>query len=746
MKKSQNIEDDAYRRRAKVLPQYMQNKLAVTYFVIMLAFLALIVVIYRLVKNKNEEYNHIVLSQRQASYGSRTIPYRRGDIMDRNGTVLATSQKVYSLILDPKVIYSSKSNDYEKSTIDALVEGMGYDRDEVTAAIQKNRESSYVSYAQELSYDQKAAFQSYIEKKNQEYKKQYLPDRIKGIWFEDNYKRYYPYKSLGCNIIGFSNKQGTDGNGGVEQYYNDTLIGTNGREYGYLNEDVKLQSVIREPSNGNSIVTTMNTNIQSSLEKYLAQWQNDDVGSKIAAAIVMNPKNGEILAMGSTNRFDLNNPRELDPALYPDSYLRELGITEARRAYRRENPDKDPITDEQVPDVYTEKEILAYGRQVAWNSVWRNYIISDTYEPGSTAKPFTIAGALEEAAISPGTTFNCEGYVELNDGYNVWRIKCNRHDGHGVLDATQSLMYSCNVYLMRAAFAEGISNFIKYQHLFGFGEKTGVDLPAEADATGLLYDEDKMGRTDLATNSFGQNFNVSMIQMAAAYCSILNGGSYYRPHVVKQILNPNGTVIEDVRPELLRVTASKSTCDFIKKALFETVEEGTGKLAKIQGYHVGGKTGTAEKLPRKAKNYLVSFCGFAPIEDPQVLVYVVVDTPNLPGEEQATASFATKIEQKIMNDALQFLNVAAQGETDPENSINKLIGSGSEGISSQSMGGSQDEEGEDASAESSEEGDNASTEEESRAFLENIDDEKVDSFDDSYELPEPDSGASQESE
>ena len=174
--------------------------------------------------------------------------------------------------------------------------------------------------------------------------------------------------------------------------------------------------------------------------------------------------------------------------------------------------------------------------------------------------------------------------------------------------------------------------------------------------------------------------------MAAAYCSIINGGSYYKPHVVKQILNGNGTVIEDVKPELLRTTCSKSTSDFLKQALYATVEEGTGKKAKIQGYHVGGKTGTAEKLPRSAKNYLVSFCGFAPVEDPQLLVYVIVDTPNLVGEAQATASFAVNIEREIMNDALQFLNIAPSGDTDPEDSINAQLQQNPEGISSETMG------------------------------------------------------------
>lgn len=331
-------------------------------------------------------------------------------------------------------------------------------------------------------------------------------------------------------------------------------------------------------------------------------------------------------------------------------------------------------------------------------------------------KPFTIAGALEESVIKPKTTFTCDGKVTLSDGVHTWNIRCIKRDGHGTLDAEQALMKSCNVYMMNTAFAEGAETFVKYQHVFGFGDKTTVDLPGEADTASLVYTADTLGKTTLATNSFGQNFNVTMIQMASAFCSVINGGSYYRPHVVKQILNANGTVIKDVQPELMRVTVSEDTSAFLREALFQTVEGGTGKPAQIQGYHVGGKTGTAQKLPRSAKNYLVSFLGFAPVEDPQLLVYVVVDTPNLEGEAQASASFATKIEQKIMNDALQFLNIQPQGETDPNASLNKDLQS-EEGILGENQSREEDENAESGKKEGASEKsrNNSSAEKESSA-------------------------------
>ena len=682
MRISRNTEEEEKRKRrqTKILPFYMQEKLMVGFVFLILLFAVLSSVIFGMVRKNSEEYSRIVLGQRQSGYGSRSIQARRGDILDRNGTILATSEKVYNLIVDPRAITSRSDDRYEKAVVDALREYFKGDErvDTVSSLLEEQKKlstgkkSAYFKFKEDMSFDEKDAFQKFMDEKNAAYRKSGNKYEIKGLSFEDKYKRSYPYKELACNVIGFSSQDNSGGTGGVEQYYNNDLIGTNGREYGYLDSDTKLQSVIREASDGDSIVTTLNFNIQRTAEKYLQEWQKEDVGSKMAAAIVMNPKNGEILAMASTNQFDLNHPRELDKTLYPDALLNEYGKKEALAKYKREHDGKE-ISEDALSTVYTPEEISSLGAQVAWNQMWRNVAVSDTYEPGSTAKPFTIAGALEENAIVPSTQFTCDGYIKISDGVHTWTIRCHKRDGHGTLDAEQALMQSCNVYLMDTAFQEGAENFVKYQHIFGFGEKTGIDLPGEEDTKDLIYTADTLGKTSLATNSFGQNYNVSMIQMAAGFSSIVNGGSYYKPHVVKQILNANGTVIKDVEPELVRVTNSKSTSDFLKEALYQTVEQGTGRPAKIQGYHVGGKTGTAQKLPRSEKNYLVSFCGFAPVEDPELLVYVIVDTPNLEGEAQASASFATKIEQKIMKDALQFLNIPPQGETDPEDSLNKNL-------------------------------------------------------------------------
>ena len=677
MKTSRNPEaEQRKRRQTKILPFYMQEKLIIGFCFFLILFMLLTYALFQIVRNNNEAFNRKVLRQRQTQYASKVLPAKRGDIMDRNGTILATSQKVYNLIVDARAMTAYKDKRYEEASLKALEEFFKEDVGELREYIEKQdalpdgKKSAYLKYKKRLSFEEKSAFLEYVEEQNKKYKKEGKKDRIKGLDFEEEYRRYYPYKNLACNIIGFTTDDGESGQAGVEQFYNKSLIGTNGRTYGYLDSDSKLQSVIREATDGNSLVTTINYNIQRTVEKYLLEWQTEDVGSKVASAIVMDPRPGEILAMASTKQYDLNEPRKLNDAEYPESLLLELGKKEAQIVYKREHENKS-ISTEEISQYFTQEELLSYGRQAAWNEVWRNPIISDTYEPGSTVKPFTIAGALEESVIKPKTTFTCDGKVTLSDGVHTWNIRCHKRDGHGTLDAEQALMQSCNIYMMNTAFAEGAETFVKYQHIFGFGDKTTVDLPGEADTASLVYTAESLGKTTLATNSFGQNYNVTMIQMASAFCSVVNGGSYYRPHVVKQILNANGTVIKDVQPELIRVTVSEETSAFLREALFQTVEGGTGKPAQIQGYHVGGKTGTAQKLPRSAKNYLVSFCGFAPVEDPQLLVYVVVDTPNLDGEEQASASFATKIEQKIMNDALQFLNIPAQGETDPNASLNK---------------------------------------------------------------------------
>ena len=671
---------DGHNQKGKYFyPKYLQEKLAITVLVITLALFALIMVLYRIIRDNNEQYKKIVLTQRQQEYESRVIPYRRGDIVDRNGTYLATSEKVYNLIIDPRQIMSAPER-YLEPTIETLGASFGFDAGELRAMIEEKKDSAYLRYSKgrQLTYDQRTAFEQLAKEKNDAYIKNKDEvegrKRVKGVWFEDEYKRIYPYNSMACSVIGFTSSDGSVGTGGIEQYYNSSLIGVNGREYGYLDENSNLEGVVKSATNGRTVVSTIDVNIQNIVQKYINEWQTT-VGSKVTAAIVMNPNNGEILAMGTSSVFDLNNPRDVSG--YTQEDLMALGKKEAAHVYRREN-DGETITEDQVLDHYSREEVLSYGQQVAWNQIWRNFCVSDTYEPGSPSKIFTVAAGLEEGVIKTTDSFECTGYLHVGD----WDIKCTayRRGGHGWLDVQESLMQSCNVAMMRMGAMIGRERFTKYQSIFGFGDKTGIDLPGEADTSGLVHTADDMGPTDLATNAFGQNYNCTMVQMAAAFCSVLNGGSYYEPHVVKQILNEQGSVVEKKEPVLVRETVSRSTSDFLKEAMFQTVEVGTGKAAQVAGYDVGGKTGTAEKQPRSAKNYLVSFAGFAPIEDPQVFVYVVIDTPNYPpGEEQAHSSYASTVFSKIMTETLPYLNIFPTNDLDEDGSIQENLPS-SEGI------------------------------------------------------------------
>lgn len=666
----------------------MQEKLAITVLVITLALFALVMVLYNLMTNKKEDYNQIVLSQQE--YDSRVIPFKRGDILDRNGTNLATSEKVYNLILDPRQIMSDPEA-YLEASVTALTQCFGYDQTEITNLIQEKKDKQYVRYARQLTYTDKENYENYKKQKAEELKK--AGKAIKGIWFEDEYKRVYPYNSVGCNVIGFANGDGMDGTGGIEQFYNTTLMGTNGREYGYLNDDSNLERVIKPAINGNTVVSTMDANVQKIVEKYISQWEQE-TGSKRVGVVVMDPNNGEVLAMANDKAFDLNDPRKLRPE-YTDEVLRELGIKEAMDDYRRKNKGAEPLTEENVYEHYTNEEIMSLGTQVAWNQTWRNFCISDGFEPGSTAKIFTVAAAMEEGAITGNETYECNKFLEVG-GH---KINCVSRFGHGLLTVEQSLMKSCNVVMMRIAQQIGKEKFYKYQQAFGFGSKTGIDLPGEADNKSLVYGADTAGPTDLATNSFGQNFNCTMIQMAAAYCSVINGGSYYEPHVVKQILNEQGSVVKKMEPVLVRETVSESTTKFINEALFKTVnaEGGTGSAARVEGYKVAGKTGTAEKIPRDKTNYVVSFCGYAPSDNPQVLVYVVVDEPHV--EDQPHSTYASQIFQKIMTEILPYLNIFP--DTDPALELPAGEESGlpkEEGITSETKESQEEEsEGEESS-------------------------------------------------
>lgn len=590
----------------------MQKKLVLLFVVIVLAFVFLIGKITYINAANGERYTKIVLDQQQ--YDSRTIPFKRGDIVDRNGTKLATSERVYNVILDMKVMLSDEN--YIEPTIKALQECFEIEEAVVTKLMEDNPSGRYNIMKKGVDYNTAKKFRE-MDEDNENY------PNIKGIWLEEDYVRKYPYKTLACDVLGFT-VAGNVGSNGIEASYNSVLNGTDGREYGYLDENSDFERTVKEPENGSTIVSTIDLQVQSIVEKHIIKFNKEHKnearkgeGSKNTAVIVMNPQNGEILAEASYPNYDLNQPRDLT------------------KYYSKKTVDA-MDDDERIEKL---------------NELWKNFCVTDTFEPGSTFKPFTISAGLEIGILDGKESYNCGGVLHVG-GHD---IHCNNRSGHGTQSLKRSLENSCNVALMKIAEEMGYEEFCKYQKLFGFGEYTGIDLPGEASTEGLLYTVENMNSSSLATNSFGQNFNVTMTQLAASFCSLINGGEYYKPHVVKQIQDENGYVTENKEPVLLKRTVSKETSEIIKDYMYGVVEEGTGASAAVEGYAVGGKTGTAQKLPRGNGKYLVSFIGYAPQDNPQVVVYVVIDEPN--SAYQANSGYATEMASNIMEEIFPYLGI-----------------------------------------------------------------------------------------
>lgn len=629
------------RRGGKKIAKFskkMQKKLVVLFVIIALLLLGLIVRLMYIEHTSGKKYEKKVLSQQK--YDSTVIPYQRGNITDCKGTILATSVDVYNVILDCKVL-NSDSADIDP-TIDALITCFPQlNETDLRNLITDKPKSQYNVLAKKLSYEEIQAFEDMqaaekeaSDKKSSDAEKK---GKINGVWFEKEYQREYPYGSLASAVVGFTTS-GNLGMNGVENSYNSVLNGTNGREYGYLNSDSNFEKTVIDAQNGNDVTLTIDANIQKIVEDKIAAFEEEyrdaareGAGSKHVGVIVMNPQNAEVLAMANYPNYDSSNPRDLS-------------------AY------------------YTQEEIDAMDDDAeldALNQLWSNFCITYTYEPGSTVKPFTVACGLDTGTIDPNRTFICDGYETIS-GHD---IHCVNTNGHGLETVEDALKNSCNDALMQMSYDIGPENFSKYQQIFGFGTKTNIDLPGEARTDSLIYTEDQLSTINLATNSFGQNFNVTMIQVASAFCSIINGGNYYQPHVVKKITDENGNVIQEDNGTLLKKTVSSSTSELLKQYLYATVSDGTGKYAKVPGYSMGGKTGTAQKLPRGQGNYLVSFIGFAPVDNPQLLVYVVVDEPN--AEEEFHSTFAQEIAKGIFEETLPYLNIypdediVVTEETDP---------------------------------------------------------------------------------
>ena len=613
------------RKKEQKFTRQMQIKLIAVFAFVLLLMVALNLVIAHINVTNGDKYAKQVLSQQ--TYDSRTIPYRRGEIQDRNGNVLAKSEKVYNVILDCYAINSM--DDYVEPTITAVSEQFGLDSATVRDVIcsEETKDSRYQVIKKEISVEEKQAFEDYIdtsEDKEMSKAKREELENVQGVWFEEDYVRTYPMDTLACTVIGFANKL-NDGISGLESYYTEILNGVDGREYGYLNQDMELEENIIEPEDGNSIVSTIDMNIQQVVEKYIAQLEEENKNgprektaghaSLNTGVIVANPNNGEILAMATDKNFNLNDPQNLD-------------------------------------GWYTEKEQKAMTEEEkseALSSLWYNFCVSEAFELGSTYKPNVVAAALDSGSVTEDFGMTCIGYLQPLT--NEDPIACTGI--HGEESLKDIIRNSCNPGMMTIGFQMGIETFCKYQDIFGFGKRTGIDLPNEN--AGYLYDTNTMGTMELATCSFGQGFTATMIQELQAFCADVNGGYLYKPHVVTQILDSDGGVVKNIDPLLMAQPVSSKTSSMIKEYLEAVVTDGTATSAAIPGYRIGGKTGTAEKLPRGDGRYIISFICAVPIDDPQVVVYTVIDEPNI--ENQEDGSYTKDLARNILTEILPYLGI-----------------------------------------------------------------------------------------
>lgn len=608
------------RKPRKKINHQMKGKLAGLFGAVLLALVCLLGRITYINATNGDKYKKQVLTQAQQKFENDVLPAKRGNIYDRNGNILATSNKVYNVILDCKTVNSDP--DYVEPTIRALKEILGIDEEKVRSLLSDSRtsQSQYQILLKQLSMDKKKEFEAYTtveedsplsdtEKKER--------GNVKGVWFEEDYLRSYPFKSLACDTIGFTLARDVS-DVGIESYYNSTLMGADGRQYGYFNSQSDVEQTIIEPVDGKNIVTTLDVGVQQIVEKYVNGFKKK-MGAKNIGVVVQNPNTGEILAMDAGDRYDLNDPRDLS-SLYSEEEIKAMN-------------DEETVT--------------------ALNAMWNNFCVTDAFEPGSVVKPIVMAGALEKGSISENDNFVCDG-GQVFGANNDTFIKCAVYpDAHGTEDLMHVIANSCNDGMMQIAERMGAEQFIKAQSLFNFGSRTGIDLPNEG--SGIIHTMDTMGETELACSAFGQGYTCTMLQEINAMSSVINGGYYYQPHLVKEIQDSNGSTVKTVEPVLLKQTISSEISAAIRSYMEDSVIEGTSRHSKVQGYSSGGKTGTAEKYPRGNKKYMVSFITFAPVEEPQVIIYVVIDEPN--AEDQADSKYPQYIAQGILSELLPYLNI-----------------------------------------------------------------------------------------
>ena len=605
-----------------------------------------------------------------------SVSAHRGDILDANGDVLAMSATVYNLILAPKDLMNSvdqsdytdeEGNEDEEAwraavqeLRDEIIDGLMAIRPDLDRADLERRmakeNSQYEVLLTELEEEEAQAIRTFIEENKTGY---YL-------YLTPSTKRYYPFGALASQVLGFVNSEG--GAYGLEAKYEEILKGIPGRVVtGRTAENDELYNSYSnyvDAVNGYNLTLTIDSTIQSYaeqiLEKGIAAYDVQDGG----VCIVANPKTMEILAMASSPEFDPNNYSAImDSLLQGEASSNVQGIYEQLKA---ENDQKS--AEEQLTDAELQQQAQSQANAAVRETQWRNKGLSEPYEPGSTFKALVLAAALEEGVVSESDTFYCPGYYEVNGV----RIYCSERTGkHGNQTLAEAVQNSCNPAFMMIGQRLGAEKFYDYFEAFGMKEKTGIDLPGEL--TGLVWDRDYItsleGYLSLATASFGQRFTVTPIQMITAFSAVINGGNLYQPYVVQSISDASGAVIQNTEPTLIRQVVSEETSRRCRAILETVVSEGTGGNAYQAGYRIGGKTGSSETIPKEDDRTIVSFMGFAPADDPEIIVLLAYDKPQpaSPGSNWSTTgvyisggNMAAPMAGEVIAQILDYLDVEKQ--------------------------------------------------------------------------------------
>ncbi len=656
-------------RRAKAVIQRRTIYLMLGFGVA--AFLALFAKAYDLTINQHDELQARA-SRQQTS--STTISASRGTIYDRNGVILAKSATADTVFLDPVVIKKQADaldEERAKKVAEGLKEGekLPVSGEEYKDIIAKKLaeilelEEEAVREKMEKTWSMYETLRTRVDRDIGDEIRAFIADNetgrtIQGIHLSSDAKRYYPYGALASHVIGFLDGD-NKGAYGLEAIYEEELQGTKGVEV--TAKDANGSQIMfqyeqhYDAEDGNSLQLTLDANIQSYLERGLEDMVSKFGGKYGATGVVMDPRNGAILAIASNPNYDVNEPRQL----YTEKFQEELAQV-----------------DEEYPPEPGKEHSAEYYDKLAelQKKQWRSKAVNDTYEPGSTFKVLTLAMGLEEGVINLNSNFVCNGGLQVGTDY----IKCSNKNGHGSQNLKEAVGHSCNPAFMSIAFDVGSNKFYDYMLDFGLQDKTGVDL--QGDVGGILIDRDIFVKADiyLATNSFGQTFNVTPLQLITAQSACINGGYLYTPYVVEKELDSDGNVIKQHDATPVRQVISEETSATVRDILEYVVSDGGGRNGQVAGYRIGGKTGTADKTGIKDENgyneVVVSFMCFAPADDPQVIMLLTLDTPSrFTGTFVSGGNMAAPTASAIMSDILPYLGIAPQYDDEDAGSADSTV-------------------------------------------------------------------------